>query len=491
MRPDAPTRDSLSPTERAGGFGSRRDFLSWTTAGLGSVAIASLLGKRAVAANDEPIDAPPHYPPRASRVIQIFLAGGLSHVDSFDYKQALDKRHGQPMPVAERPDVFFGKVGLLCRPFWEFRRRGQSGLWVSELFPHVAEVADELTVIRSMVAQTGNHTPAEFQATSGFRRSGFPAMGSWVSYGLGSEAEDLPAFVVLPDARGLPAGGSAHWSSGFLPAHTQGVPFRLEGPAVRDLSPSRAIPPATESASRALLERMNRRHLAARAGCDELTARVRSHELAARMQLAVPEVTDVGAETSTTHRLYGLDGAETRAFGRACLLARRLVEKGVRFVQIYSGGEFGTPRINWDGHHDMPKNHSQEAARVDRPIAGLLRDLRSRGLLDETLVVCSTEFGRTPFTESDDGVLGKGRDHNPKGFTVWMAGAGVKRGFAYGATDEFGYEAVENPVRWPDFHATVLRLLGIDHERLTYYHNGIERRLTNVSGHVINDVMDG
>lgn len=468
---------------------SRRDFLAESGAGLAGIALTSLLHAESARASGRDDVTGLHHAPKVKRIIQVFLAGGLSHVDSFDHKPELQKRHGSEMPAEERPDAFFGKVGLLRRPCWDFHQRGQSGLWVSDLFPHLAEVADELTVIRSMVAETGNHTPAEFEANSGFREGGFPALGSWVSYGLGSEAEDLPAYVVLPDVRGLPAGGSAHWNSGFLPADRQGVPFQPKGSAVRNLFPAREVSELTEAASRALLGRMNRRHLAARIEHDGLAARIRSFELAARMQLAVPEATDLSGETKATHALYGLDRPQTADFGRGCLWARRLVERGVRFVQLFAGGEFGTPRINWDGHEDIGHNHNREAGRIDRPLAGLLRDLRQRRLLDETLVVCNTEFGRTPFTQSVDGTLGAGRDHNPRGFSVWLAGGGLKPGFAYGATDEFGFQAVENPVRWPDFHATILHLLGIDHERLTYYHDGIERRLTNVSGTVIRELL--
>ena len=267
------------------------------------------------------------------------------------------------------------------------------------------------------------------------------------------------------------------------------MPFRNRGPAIDDLTPAQPIPDRTERASRALLAMLNRRHLADRGLNDSLSARIRSYELAARMQLAVPEVADLGRETSATRTLYGLDAPETEDFGRSCLLARRLLERGVRFVQLFSGGAFGQPRINWDGHEDMRKNHGREAKRIDHPIAGLLRDLRRRGMLDDTLVLFTSEFGRTPFTQSDAGVLGKGRDHNQYGFSVWMAGAGLKHGTAYGATDDLGLKAVEKPVSWYDFHATVLHLLGINHERLTFYHNGIERRLTNVHGHALTEVL--
>ena len=350
-------------------------------------------------------------------------------------------------------------------------------------------MADELTVIRSMVAETSNHTPATFQENSGFRLNGFPALGSWLSYGLGSEADDLPAFVVIPDARELPAGGSINWTNGFLPARHQGVVIKSRGNPIDDLFPARPVSAEADRAAFSLASAMNAGHLAAHGGDDALAARIRGYELAARMQVAVPRVTDLDREPAETLRLYGVDRPETTDFGRACLLARRLLERGVRFVQLFSGGTFGSPRRNWDGHEDMRENHGQEALRIDRPVAGLLRDLRRRGLLDDTLVLFTTEFGRTPFAQSAANVVGTGRDHNQYGFTVWLAGAGLKHGIAYGATDEIGWKAAENPLTWHDFHATVLHLLGIDHERLTYYHNGIRRRLTNVHGRVVKEIL--
>lgn len=474
------------------GTANRRDFLSWTGFGLGTAALATLLrprGAHAGPVKSEAADPPPHRKPMARRAIHICLCGGLSQVDSFDPKPALEKYHGKPLSGTERPDVFFGKVGNLRKSDWKFRRRGESGLPVSELFPHIAGVADELTVIRSMFAETSNHTPATFQENTGFRLNGFPVMGSWLSYGLGAETDNLPSFVVLPDSRGYPAGGTINWTNGFLPARHQGVPFRTKGDAIDDLFPARAIGRKTEHDSRALLNLLNRRHEQLRGGEDALAARMRSYELAARMQVAVPEVTNLDGESKETHSLYGTDRKETADFGRGCLLARRLLEKGVRFVQLYSGGAFGSPRINWDAHETVLKNHGREAGRIDRPVAGLLRDLRRRGLLDDTLVLFTSEFGRTPFTQSNAGVLGLGRDHNQYGFSVWLAGAGLRSGTAYGATDEIGMKAVENRVHWHDFHATVLHLLGIDHERLTFYHNGIQRRLTDVHGSIVRDIL--
>lgn len=485
---------SALPGDRSpAGLFDRRGFLQWTSCGLGGAALLHLLsGDRALRAAPVPGEAddpPPHLPPRAKRAIHIFLCGGLSQVDSFDFKPSLEKFHGKSLTSDERPDVFFGQVGLLRKPDWEFRQRGQSGLWISELFPELAQVADELTVIRSMHAETSNHTPATFQANTGFRLNGFPTVGAWLSYGLGNETEDLPTYVVIPDTRGQPAGGSINWSNGFLPARHQGVQMKSKGAAIADLTPAVPIAEATDSESRRFLAEINRQHLNARGGSDELSARIRAYELAARMQLAVPEVAALERETRETQTAYGLEQPETSDFGRSCLLARRLLERGVRFVQLFSGGAFGSPRINWDAHENVVQNHGQEAGRIDRPLAALLRDLRQRGMLDDTLVICTSEFGRTPFTQSADGVLGLGRDHNQNGFSVWMAGAGLRPGMAHGATDELGYKAVENRVSWYDFHATVLHLLGIDHERLTFYHNGIKRRLTNVHGEVVRDVL--
>lgn len=470
---------------------NRREFLNWVPHGLTGAALTTLLGREHANAlvPGETSDAPPHHPPRARRAIHLCMCGAVSQIDAFDYKPELVRLHGQSLQTSERPDVFFGQIGLLRQSDWPFQRRGQSGLWISDLFPNLAEVADELTMIHSMQAESSNHTPATFQENTGFRLNGFPTLGSWLSYGLGSDTDNLPAFVVLPDPRGQPAGGTINWSNGFLPARHQGVALRSQGTPLDDLFPARNISAEAEAATRSLLTDMNRRHQQSHPGEDVLGARIRSYELAARMQLSVPEVADLNRESQATQRLYGIDRSESADFGRGCLLARRLLERGVRFVQLFGGGSFGNPRINWDGHENIRQNHGQEAARVDLPIAGLLKDLRQRGMLDDTLVLFTSEFGRTPFTQSAGNVLGLGRDHNQYGFTAWLAGGGVKKGFAYGATDEVGYRAVENVVTWPDFHATVLHLLGIDHERLTFYHNGIRRRLTNVHGHVIQEII--
>jgi hypothetical protein len=472
---------------------NRRELFSWARMGLGSVALTSILARDGLFARapitSEADDPPPHFPAKAKRVINIVLDGGLSQVDSFDYKPELDKQHGTSLGKLEGVQVFNGEVGLLRKSDFTFRQRGESGLWISDLFPILGEVADQLTVIRSMVSDTPSHTPAAFQENTGFTFNGFPTMGAWLSYGLGNESNDLPTYVVIPDARRLPAGGALNWSNGFLPTQHQGVLIHTTGTPVEDLEPARPISSDTEQACRDYLTKLNRRHLHAHADSDPLAARIHSYELAARMQLAVPAVTDLSQETTLMHKLYGLDRPETADFGRSCILARRLLERGVRFVQLYSGAAVTVPGTNWDGHGDNRSDHSREALRIDRPLAGLIRDLRQRGMLEDSLVLFTTEFGRTPFTQSAGNVLGKGRDHNPYGFSIWMAGAGLKHGFAYGMTDDLGVKAVENPMPWYDFHATVLHLLGIDHERLTFYHNGIRRRLTNVHGSVVEDIL--
>ncbi|MCC6511621.1 MAG: DUF1501 domain-containing protein [Pirellulaceae bacterium] len=479
----------------------RRSLLNFAGSSLTGTALASLLIRERCALADSsaaslPGHVPgevtgiPHHAPKAKRVIHLCLCGGVSQIDTFDYKPELARFHGKALQSAEKPATFFDKIGLLRMNDWAFKQRGQSGLWVSDLFPHLASVADELTIIRSMVADSANHTPATFEENSGFRLNGFPVMGSWVSYGLGCETDELPSYVVLPDARGLPAGGSINWSNGFLPAQHQGVAFQTKGSVIQDLFPARHQSAKRDADSRQLLAELNQQHLERNGLEDALVARMRSYELAAKMQLAVPHVTDLSQETEATHEAYGLNRAETEDFGRRCLLTRRLLESGVRFVQLFSGGSFGSPRINWDGHEDVKENHTREALRMDQPVAALIRDLRQRGMLDDTLVLCTSEFGRTPFAQSAADQVGTGRDHNMYGFSIWMAGAGLKHGIDYGATDDIGWKAVDKPVHWYDYHATVLHLLGIDHERLTYYHNGIGRRLTNVHGEVLSPILN-
>ena len=468
----------------------RRQLFSWGLRGLAATALIDLLSRdRAILAGDAR-QVGPHFAPKAKRCVQISVVGGMSHLDSFDYKPKLISSHGQTLQTNQKPDLVFGQMGRLRQPDWAFHQRGKSGLWVSDLFPEIAKLADELTIINSMNCESANHTPALFVENSGFTLNGFPALGSWLSYGLGNLSDNLPAFVVLPDARGEPNGAASNWNSGFLPAMHQGVVFQAGPEPVHDLFPGKAVSADEDVETRDYLQQLNAEHLKASGGESSLEARMKSYELAAKMQQAVPLANDLASEPASIQSLYGLDRPETADAARQCLLARRLLERGVRFVQLYSGGPIaGSPRVSWDAHENVKENHGAEALRIDKPVAALLRDLRQRGMLDDTLVIFTTEFGRTPFAQSAADTVGPGRDHNKYGFSCWLAGAGLKSGTAFGATDELGWKVVENPVAWHDFHATVLHLLGIDHERLTYYHNGIARRLTNVHGNVIRGIL--
>jgi hypothetical protein len=479
---------SKSRSKSMNGF-SRRHFLFTSACGFGGVALSWLFANEARAAITASPYAPhaPQFPARAKRVIHICALGGVSHLDTFDYKPELEKRHGRE--AGRSFDTFFGQPGKLLKSPFRFRRYGASGHWASDLLPHLATCVDDLTFIHSMRSRSSNHTPATFLMNSGFTFNGLPSAGAWVSYGLGSENQNLPAFVVLPDPRQLPAGGAINWTNGFLPAVHQGVAFRSGGgDAIPDLTTPSDVSPAKRAVSFRLLQQLNADFAAANPAESALAARVRAYELAAQMQLSVPELSNLDGETDATKRLYGLDhaNAPTSAFGRNCLLARRLSERGVRFVQVFNGGQFGSPRINWDAHEDLVENHCKQALVMDQPVAAMVKDLKTRGLLDETLLLWTTEFGRTPITQ---GVNGKGRDHHQHGFTIWMAGAGVKPGLAFGATDDIGYDAVQNPVEFYDVHATVLHLLGIDHTKLTFLHNGVDRRLTDVHGEVIEEIL--
>jgi uncharacterized protein DUF1501 len=460
---------------------SRRHFLWQAGGGLGAIALAWMLDREARASEQRP-----HFTPKAKRVVQIFCAGGVSHIDTFDHKPALAKHHGEELTGKGKIDTFFGQPGRLMKSPFAFRRRGKSGLWASDLLPHLAGCVDDMTFLYSLIAKTSNHTPATFQMNTGFTMNGFPCLGAWLSYGLGTNNQDLPAFVVLPDTRGLPAGGAINWTNGFLPASHQGVAFRTTGEPIPDLFPPKDVVAGNRKAGMDLLGQMNREFLDANPGDSTLAARIRSYELAARMQVSIPEAVNFSDETEATKRLYGLDNKASEGFGRNCLLARRLLERGVRFVQLFNGGAFGSPRINWDAHEDLVENHTKQAAVMDKPVAGLLKDLKRRGMLEDTLVIWNTEFGRTPFTQ---GIGGKGRDHHQLVFTCWLAGAGLKPGFGYGASDEFGYKPADSPMTIYDFHATILHLLGLDHKRLTFYHNGTQRRLTDVHGEVVEDVL--
>ena len=465
---------------------NRRHFLSSSVGGLGNIALAWLLARdRALAA---PSVVPTvHHRPRAKRIVQVFCCGGVSHLDTFDYKPELERLHGTELTGRGENLGFFGQPGKLMKSVYPFRQRGQSGAWVSDLLPHLAGCADDLCFIHSMFAKSNNHTPATFQMNSGFTLNGFPSMGAWLSYGLGSENENLPAFVVLPDPRGLPAGGSINWTSGFLPANHQGVPFRTQSQEpIVDLETPASVSPEARLADLQMLNRINGEFASAHPGDRAFAARLRSYELAARMQVSIPEATRVTGESEAVRRLYGLDDPANKGFARNCLMARRLLERGVRFVQIINGGAFGSPRINWDGHENLRENHDTQAATMDRPVAALIQDLKQRGMLEDTLFVWSTEFGRSPVTQ---GVGASGRDHHPVAFTSFLAGAGIRPGYRYGSSDEIGYSVGENRVSVPDFHATLLHLLGIDHEKLTFYHNGIQRRLTDVHGEVIRGIL--
>ena len=467
---------------------SRRHFLQRTGAGFGALALQSLLSRDGLVASENqksPL-APraPHFAPRARSVIFLFMYGGPSHVDLFDPKPALAKWHGQPIPVWKKEDAFMGgktKNVAMASPY-AFAKHGQSGIEIAETFPNLARHADKLCVIRSMHTESNNHAPAIFQMNTGSILAGRPSMGSWVTYGLGSESESLPAFVVLLDQQGAPVNGALNWSNGFMPAAFQGVPFRSSGEPIAYLTPPKNVTAQRQRARLDLLKQWNTGYAAAHPAESDLAARINAYELAFRMQMSATECTDLAGESESMRKLYGLDEKVTAHFGKNCLLARRLVERGVRFVQVYSGGNEG-PKA-WDAHDDLKKNHDLHCAETDRPIAALLDDLQSRGLLDTTLVVWGGEFGRSPVAEN-----GKGRDHHPKGFTMWMAGGGIKGGVVHGATDEFGYNAIEDKVSVPDLHATMLHQLGLDHEELTYRYTGRDFRLTDVSGEVLRNLI--
>jgi hypothetical protein len=473
----------------------RRRFLWRTGGGLGGVALAWLLGNDGLIAEAptagskrRPGDGL-HHPARAKRIVQLFMAGGASHLDTFDYKPELARRNGEPFAPGEKIQLFQSEPGAILKSPFEWRQHGQCGKWASGIVPQLAAEADRIAFIQSMASRSNVHGPATLLQMSGFATPGFPSTGSWISYGLGSLNENLPAFVVLPDARGFASNGAANWSSGFLPPHTQGTLIEAgASPPIPDLfpPPGSFVTPAEEADALELLRRLNREHLLARSGDTELESRIISYEAAAKLQVAAPEALDLSRESEATRRLYGLDDPVTADFGRRCLLARRLLERGVRFVQVWSGADITYPRRNWDSHEDIERDHAVMAASMDRPAAALLKDLAERGLLEDTAVVWSTEFGRMPCSER-----GRGRDHNPHAFTAWLAGAGVRGGTTFGQSDPFGYKTETPPTYVCDIHATLLHLLGIDHTRLTFRQNGIDRRLTDVSGAVIHEILSG
>ena len=476
---------------------TRRDFLWQSGGGLGGIALAALLGRDGVFA----ADAKTHHPPKAKRVAQLFMAGGASHLDLFDFKPELVKRHGQPANFGEKVEACQDGLGPWLKPLWEFKPYGQTGKHLSEVVAPLGEVVDHLAFVHNMVGKTGVHSQGTLLQTTGFNRPGFPGMGCWVSYGLGTLNENLPAFVVLPDHRGLASNGTKNWDAAFLPAHHQGTAIYpgTKNP-IEDLFPDERAKFVTRESDRATIDalaKLNREHAAAR-GDERLDARIKSYELAAKMQLAAPEALDLSKETKETLKLYGLDHGkssfdkdinpleETDYFARKCLVARRLLERGVRFVQIWSGNDNGFPRRNWDSHEDVKRDHGPLAAGMARGAAALIQDLKRTGLLDDTVVLWTTEFGRMPSSQG-----GKGRDHNPYCFTNWLCGGGVKAGVSVGPSDEFGYKPADrqNPTEVYDLHATILHLLGLDHTKLTVRHNGIDRRLTDVHGHVVKGLL--
>lgn len=463
---------------------SRRAFLRDAGCGFGSLALATLLhGEGRASTGAQTVAGPrePHFTPRAKRVIFLFMHGGPSHVDLFDPKPDLIRLAGEPLPDSFGMVMTRRKVAQnpLMPPIAPLRPRGNSGLHVTDYLPEIAACADDLCVVRSCHGDSVNHPQSVYQMNTGSILMGKPSLGSWISYGLGSENRDMPAFVVMPDPGGGLKGGPPAWGSGYLPAAHQGTPVRPGKNPILHLQPPADFAAQRQRRVLDFVARRNAEHRHDRHDDDELSARIRAYELAFRMQSAAPELVDFSRETAETEKLYGLDVKETREFGTRCLLARRMIERGVRFVQLYSGDTNG-----WDAHVDVVKNHGPLCRAVDRPIAGLLRDLKRRGLWEETLVVWGGEFGRMPMSEK-----GVGRDHNPWGFTMWLAGGAVRGGTAYGSTDAVGLRAAENKVHVHDLHATILHLLGFDHERLTYSHNGREERLTDVSGRVVTELL--
>ncbi|MDZ4685077.1 MAG: DUF1501 domain-containing protein [Planctomycetaceae bacterium] len=470
---------------------SRRRFLQDAGLGFGSLALAAMLNEQTSAAAPTAINPlairAPHFPARAKSVIWLFMTGAPSQVDTWDYKPELQKRDGEELAGADPKTGFFTTSGKCLKSPFNWKQHGESGSWAPDIFPHLSQHVDEMTFIHSMYLRQNNHAPAAIELMCGTNRPGLPAMGAWITYGLGAENENLPAYVVLHDTR--PRGDDQIWSAGFLPKTFQALTLdarRKE--AIDNLARDAKHSDAQQRMQLDVLRALNQEHAAPRATQTDLAARINSFELAYRMQMAAPEALDIGQESETTQKAYGLDQPECATFARQCLIARRLVERGVRFVQIFAGkgvnGDGSVNDVPWDCHTDLDSNHRSNALHTDRPAAALLADLKSRGLLDDTLVIWGGEFGRT-----SDSQGAKGRDHNPNGFTIWLAGGGVKRGFHYGATDDFGYKAVHNKVHVNDLHATLLHLLGLQHEKLTYRFNGRDFRLTDVAGNVISDLF--
>lgn len=476
-------------------FARRRDFLRRTGQGIGMLALANLLQENEVkAAPDLALNplAPRqgNFPSKAKSVIWLFMNGGQSQVDTWDYKPALEKHDGQELKGFDKFTGFFsGEVGPLMKSPFKFEQKGKSGCWVPEIFPNMVDHVDDMAFIHSCFTETNNHSPALFQINTGFSRMGFPCVGSWVTYGLGSVSQNLPAFVVMYDTlgRGLPKGHASNWGAGFLPGIFQGTALNPQGQPIDNLS---RLPHMNEKEQRNQLDlvtRLNRIHQEEAPHEAALAARIESFELAYRMQMSAPEAFDVDMEPERIRRMYGLDNKKCSHFARQALVARRLVERGSRFVQIYSGGMEN--ERSWDGHRDIQGNHRQFAGETDQPIGALLTDLKQRGLLESTLVICCGEFGRLPIVQKTKDKNFLGRDHNPHAFTTWMAGGGVKGGTHYGETDEVGFKAAVNRVGVNDLHATILHLLGIDHTKLTYRFNGRDFRLTDVAGNVVKEII--
>ena len=488
--PDSRYRPNVTPCRR-----TRREFLWQVGGGFAGLGLIDLLSRTGAFAKDVPQDETarllnpvaakaPHFAARAKHVVFLFMNGAPSHVDTFDPKPALNKFDGTAYQGKTAVGSNGRPIGKLMKSPFEFAKHGESGLDVSSLFPHTARFADDLCVIRSLHTDTAAHASGCLQMNTGSVLLGKPSLGSWLSYGLGSEAEDLPSFVVMADPRGGPIGSASNWTAGYMPAAYQGTLFRGKGSPLLDLATPAGISDGAQRRDLDLLKSLNESHQGERPGETELAARIHAYELAYKMQTSAAEVVDIDREPRYVRDSYGLDDDRTRDFGRKCLMTRRLLEKGVRFVQIYSGGGHGED--TWDGHVDCITNHRTHAGETDKPIAALIADLKRTGLWDETLLVWGGEFGRTPTSE---GVGKPGRDHNPHGFSMWLAGAGVKGGQAIGATDELGFDAVEKRSHVADLHATILHLMGLDHTRLTYFHGGRDQRLTDVKGLVIKDAL--
>ncbi len=476
-------------------FWSRRSFLFESGGGIAGLALAHMLDRDGLLAAESCQAAvegnpfapkPTHFPPRATAVISLFMSGGVSHIDTFDPKPALQKYAGEPLDDKVEGNIVVrqGFPGPLMPSPFTFQKYGQSGIEVSELFPHLATHVDEIAFLRSVYGRSNDHVQATYEMQTGQLRMGFPSVGAWVTYGLGSESSSLPAFVVMNDYRGGPLGGPNDWSAGFIPASYQGTLLRAVGEPIVDLEPPEGMSPEQQRARLDTLAKLNELDMEKYPGSSELAARISSYELAYRMQGCAPEAIDVSSESKETKKIYGLDNEVTEPFGRQCLMARRLVERGVRFVQLFHGGMGNQNTDTWDAHSNLVENHRQHAAESDLPIAGLLTDLRARGLLDSTLIVWHGEFGRMPISQR-----GVGRDHNPGTMTALMAGAGIKGGQVIGSSDEFGYKALEQPISAHDLHATILHLLGMDHTKLTYRFNGRDMRLTDVAGTLIPQII--